>query len=82
MTIAIEMIETILRQHWEIPSGLSQNDLHDQAFKIQVLIGQKYSHDNLKYQLQLMQTNKLRQTYNDQACDQIALELLKAAKRM
>jgi hypothetical protein len=79
MTLDIEMIEAILRQHWEIPRNLTPGELHNHAFKIQVLLGQKYSHENLKYQLSLIQTTKLRQNANDQACGEIASELLRIA---
>jgi hypothetical protein len=78
MALNIDKIEAILREHWHIPSGLSATELHDHASRIQVLVLQKYSHDNLKYQLRLMQTNKLHQEFDDQACDQIASELLAA----
>jgi hypothetical protein len=54
------------------------NELSEHASRIQVLVRQKYSHDNLKYQLRLMQTNKLHQEFDDQACDQIASDLLTA----
>jgi hypothetical protein len=78
MALDIDKIEAILSEHWHIPSNLKTNELHDQASRIQVLVRQKYSHDNLKYQLRLMQTNKLHQEYDDQACDQIASDLLAA----
>ena len=80
MTLDIKTVEAILRQHWEMPTDLDPEKLHDHAFKIQVLVGQKYSHENLKYQLSLMQTKSLRQNLDDQACDRIAAELLGAAK--
>jgi hypothetical protein len=79
MTLDIETVEAILRRHWKVPSDLDPEELHDHAFKIQVLVGQKYSHDNLKYQLSLIQTKKLHQKFDDQACDRIATELLGAA---
>jgi len=78
MPLDIDKIEAILREHWHIPSNLKSNELHDHASRLQVLVRQKYSHDNLKYQLRLMQTNKLHQEFDDQACDQIATELLAA----
>jgi hypothetical protein len=76
----IDKIEAIMRQHWEIPSHLSSAKLLEHAGRIQVLIKQKYSHENLKYQLRLLQTNRLKQDFNDQACDQIATDLLNLAK--
>lgn len=79
MALDIETIEAILHQHWEMPSDLNPNELHDQAFKIQVLVGQKYSHDNLKYQLCLIQAKTLQQDVDQQACDQIASDLLRVA---
>lgn len=79
MTHDIDKIEAILREHWHIPSALSRTKLQDQAGRIQVLVRQKYSHDNLKYQLGLIQTRKLRQELDDQACDKIAADLLKDA---
>ena len=79
MTLDIGKVEAILRQHWQIPSDLSRGKLQEYAGRIQVLIGQKYSHDNLKYQLGLIQTTKLHQDLNDQACDQIAADLLRLA---
>jgi hypothetical protein len=78
MPLDIDKIEAILRQHWKIPSNLRPSELHNHAGRIQVLLGQKYSHDNLKYQLGLIQTKKLHQDLNDQACDQIATDLLRA----
>jgi hypothetical protein len=53
--------------------------LQEHAGRIHVLVRQKYSHDNLKYQLGLIQKTKLHQELNDQACDQIVAELLKDA---
>ena len=79
MTLDIDKVEAILRQHWEIPSDLSRGKLQEYAGRIQVLVRQKYSHDNLKYQLGVIQKMKLRQETNDQACEQIAAELLKLA---
>ena len=79
MTLDIDKVEAILRQHWQIPSDLSRGKLQDYAGRIQGLIRQKYSHDNLKYQLGLIQTTKLHQDLNDQACDQIATDLLRLA---
>ena len=80
MTLDVHKIETILREHWYIPSNLAPSELHDHAGRIQVLVSQKYSHDNLKYQLSLIQTKKLQQDLDDQACDQIATDLLRAVK--
>ncbi len=77
MALDIDKVEAVLRQHWEIPSDLSRGKLQEYAGRIHVLIRQKYSHDNLKYQLGLIQTNKLHQDLNDQACNQIATDLLK-----
>jgi len=77
MPLDIGKVEAILRQHWQIPSDLSRGKLQEYAGRIQVLILQKYSHDNLKYQLGLIQKTKLHQDLNDQACEQIAAELLK-----
>ena len=77
MALDIDLVEAVLRQHWQIPSDLSRGKLQEYAGRIQVLIRQKYSHDNLKYQLGLIQTNKLHQDLNDQACNQLATELLK-----
>ena len=79
MALDIDKIEAVLRQHWQIPSDLSRGKLQEYAGRIHVLIRQKYSHDNLKYQLSLIQKTKLRQEPNDQACEQIAAELLKLA---
>jgi len=79
MTLDIKTVEAILRRHWTLPADLNQEKLNDHAFNIQVMVGQKYAHQNLKYQLGLLQTKTLRQTVDDQACDQIATELLKAA---
>ena len=78
MPIDIDKIEAILREHWHIPSTLKLSELHDHASRIQVLLRQKYSHDNLKYQLRLMQMHKLHQDFDDQACEQIASDLLAA----
>jgi hypothetical protein len=79
MALDIDKIEAVLRQHWEIPNDLGRGKLQEFAGRIHVLIRQKYSHDNLKYQLTLIQKNKLRQEINEQACGQIAAELLKLA---
>ncbi len=76
MTLDANKVEAVLRKHWQIPSDLSPSDLHDHAFRISVLIAQKYSHDNLKYQLSLIQTKSLRQEFDESACDQIASDLL------
>ena len=79
MILDLKTVESILRQHWTIPSTLQPEKLNDQAFKIQVMVGQKYAHQNLKYQLTLIQTKELRQDLDDQACDRIATDLLKVA---
>jgi hypothetical protein len=79
MTLDIDKVEAILRQHWQIPAELSRVKLQESAGRIYVLVRQKYSHDNLKYQLGLIQKNKLQQDPNDQACEQIATELLRDA---
>ena len=79
MALDIDKVEAILRKHWQIPSGLSLVDFHNHAGRIHVLVRQKYSHDNLKYQLRLMQMNKLHQDFDDQVCDQIATDLLQLA---
>lgn len=80
MPLDIAKVEAILRQHWHIPADLTPAKLNDQAGRIHVLVRQKYAHENLKYQLGLIQTQKLRQDLDDKACDQIATELLEAAK--
>ena len=80
MAAETDKVETILRQHWQIPNDLRPTVLQDLAFRLHVLVGQKYSHDNLKYQLSLMQTKDLRQVYDDPACDKIASELLGTAR--
>ncbi len=54
MTLDIDKVEAILRQHWHIPADLSRAKLQEQAGRIHVLVRQKYSHDNLKYQLGLI----------------------------
>ena len=77
MALDIDKVEAVLREHWQIPSDLSRGKLQEYAGRILVLIRQKYSHDNLKYQLSLIQKTKLRQDINDQACEQIAVDLLK-----
>ena len=79
MAVDADEVETILRQHWRIPGGLSPAVFRDLAFRIQVMVGQKYSHDNLKYQLSLMQTKDLEQEFDDPACDKIASNLLRSA---
>jgi hypothetical protein len=79
MTLDIKTIEAILRQHWELPGDLDLEKLHNNAFKIQVMVGQKYAHQNLKYQLGLIQTKEMQQNLDDQACDRIASDLLRAA---
>jgi hypothetical protein len=79
MTLDIDKIEAILRQHWQIPSDVSRAKLQEHAGRIHVLVRQKYSHDNLKYQLGLIQTTKLGHKLDDRACDQIATDLLKDA---
>lgn len=76
----IDKIEAVLCQHWAMPSDLNSAKLREHAGRIQVLIRQKYSHENLKYQLRLLQTNKLQQEFNEQACDQLATDLLNLAK--
>jgi hypothetical protein len=79
MPLDLKTVEAILRRHWTLPSDLNQEKLNDYAFNIQVMVGQKYSHQNLKYQLSLMQTKALHQAFDDRACDQIASDLLKVA---
>jgi len=79
MALDIDKVEAILRQHWQIPSELSRAKLQEHAGRIHVLVRQKYSHDNLKYQLGLIQTTKLHQDLDDSACDKIAADLLKHA---
>ena len=54
MALDIDKVEAVLRQHWQIPSDLSRGKLQEYAGRIYVLIRQKYSHDNLKYQLGLI----------------------------
>jgi hypothetical protein len=76
MTVSSDEVEIILRKHWQIPGDLSPAVFHDLSFRLQVLVGQKYSHDNLKYQLSLMQTKDLKQVYDDVICDKIACDLL------
>ena len=78
MTLDVDKVEAILRRHWQIPSNLSPGELHDHAFRITVMIAQKYSRDNLKYQLSLIQTKDLQQNFDEAACDQIASELLES----
>ena len=79
MTLDINKVEAILREHWQIPSDLTPSKLNDHAGRIHVMVRQKYAHENLKYQLGLIQTQKLRQDLDEKACDQIATDLLKAA---
>ena len=79
MPLDIDKVEAILREHWHIPKELSRAKLQEHAGRIHVLVRQKYSHENLKYQLGLIQTTKLRQELDDSACDKIAAELLKQA---
>ena len=79
MTIDAGKVEEILHKHWQIPSNLSRSELHDHAFRITVMIAQKYSRDNLKYQLSLIQTKNLQQNFDESACDQIASDLLESA---
>jgi hypothetical protein len=79
MALDIDKVEAILRQHWQIPSEYSSTKLQQHAGRIHVLVRQKYSHDNLKYQLGLIQMTKLSQKLNDQACNQIAADLLRDA---
>jgi len=76
MTIEADKVEAILREHWHIPKDLSAETLQYLAFRIQVMVGQKYSRDNLKYQLCQMQTKDLKQDPDDPACDKIASLLL------
>jgi hypothetical protein len=80
MAVETDKVEAILRQHWKIPADLSAAALRDMAFRIQVMVGQKYSHDNLKYQLHLMQTKGLRQQPDEPSCDQIASALLGSSR--
>ncbi len=80
MSLDIETVEAILRKHWKMPKNLNPKKLNDHAFKIQVMVGQKYSHQNLKYQLSLIQKKELQQDFDDQACDQIASDLLRVTK--
>jgi hypothetical protein len=79
MTLDVDKVEAILHKHWQIPSNLSRSELHDHAFRITVLIAQRYSRDNLKYQLSLIQTKSLQQNFDEPACDQIATDLLGSA---
>ena len=76
MTVEVDKVEAVLRQYWNISGTSSAPTLHHLAFRIQVMVGQKYSHDNLKYQLCLMQTKALKQELDDPACAQIASVLL------
>jgi len=79
MILDLKKVEAILRQHWKMPSNLDPSKISDIAFKIQVMVGQKYSHQNLKYQLSLIQSKDLQQESDDKACDEIASELLRVA---
>ncbi|MGO9172773.1 MAG: hypothetical protein ACLP7P_12515 [Rhodomicrobium sp.] len=80
MIVDADKVESILRQNWQIPGDLSPAVFHNLAFRIQVMVGQKYSHDNLKYQLSLIQTKDLQQNFDDPACDQIASALLRNSR--
>ncbi len=77
MALDIDKVEAILREHWHIPKELSRAKFQEQAGRIHVLVRQKYSHENLKYQLGLIQKTKLNQDLDEAACDKIATELLK-----
>ena len=79
MPLDIDKVEAILREHWHIPKELSRAKLQEQAGRIHVLVRQKYSHENLKYQLGLIQTTKLHQDLDEPACDKIAADLLRQA---
>jgi hypothetical protein len=76
MTLDVDKVEAVLHKHWKISSKLNPKELHDHAFRITVMIGQKYSHDNLKYQLSLIQVKYLKQDFDESACDRIASDLL------
>jgi hypothetical protein len=76
MAVNSDKVEAVLREHWHIPATVSPALFQDLAFRIQVMVGQKYSPDNLKYQLRLMQTKDLKQEFDEPACDKIASELL------
>jgi len=78
MILDLKTVEAILRQHWKVPVKFNER-MGDQTFKIQVMVGQKYAHQNLKYQLTLIQTKDLQQEIDDVACDEIATELLRVA---
>jgi hypothetical protein len=80
MAVEVDKVEAILRQHWQIPGDLNPVVLQDLAFRLHVLVGQKYSHDNLKYQLSIMQTKDLKQDFDEPACEKIASELLKSGR--
>ncbi len=41
MPLNLETVEAILRKHWEMPGNINPKKLNDQAFKIQVMVGQK-----------------------------------------
>ena len=79
MTLDVDKVEAILHKYWQIPSNLSRSEMRNHAFRITVLIAQKYSRDNLKYQLSLIQTKNLQQNFDELACDQIASDLLESA---
>jgi hypothetical protein len=76
MTLSVDQVEALFRKHWQIPSDLSPSELHEHAFRISVMLGQKYSRDNLKYQLSLIQTRNLGQKFDETTCDSIASDLL------
>ncbi len=80
MSVDTDKVEAILRQHWKIPADLNSAAVNYIAFRIQVMVGQKYSHDNLMYQLRIIQTKDLKQNPDDPVCDQIATALLSAAR--
>ncbi len=80
MILDLKTVEAVLRQHWKVPVTIDQEKMSNQAFKIQVMVGQKYAHQNLKYQLGLIQTKDLKLETDEKACDDIATELLRIAK--
>ena len=80
MSLDVSKVEEVLHKHWKIPSKLNLNELHDHAFRISVMVGQKYSHDNLRYQLSLIQVKFLKQDFDHSACDNIASDLLGASQ--
>ena len=43
MPVDTDKVETILRQHWQIPTNLNPVVLQELAFRLHVLVGQKYS---------------------------------------